>query len=104
MLDPAKLFNGLPTGLREPLIAAYVEIARNYAEHRWEPSELNGGKLCEAVYCVLDGATSGRYQTKATKPRNLVDACRAIEQRASDPNRPGDRSLRVLLTRLLPYL
>jgi len=104
MLDPAKLFNGLPTGLREPLIAAYVEVARNYAEHRWEPAELNGGKLCEAVYSIVDGATRGTYPTSPQKPPRMLEACRSVEQRQANPALSGDRSLRVLIPLLLPYL
>jgi hypothetical protein len=104
MLDAARLFHGLPTGLRDPLIAEYGKIARNYAEHRWEPAELNGGKLCEVVYSIVDGATSGTYPTSPQKPPRMVDACRAMEQRQANPALPGDRSLRVLIPRLLPFL
>ena len=38
MLDPNTLLSGLPPGLRTPLIDAYSEIARNYAET--SPGEL----------------------------------------------------------------
>lgn len=83
---------------------AYVEIARNYAEHRWEPSELNGGKLCEVVYTIISGAVSGTYANVASKPANMVAACRSLEQMPPNPNLHGDRSLRILIPRLLPYL
>src|SRR5436190_6094959 len=104
MVDATRLFHGLPTGLRDPLIAGYIEIARNYAEHRWEPAELNGGKLCEVVYSIVDGATSGTFPVSPQKPIRMVDACRAVEQRTSNPALLGDRSLRILIPRLLPYL
>lgn len=104
MLDATTLFHGLPQGLRDPLLKGYLEIARNYAESRWEPSELNGGKLCEIVYSIVDGATSGTYAAAPFKPPQLVNACRAVEQRPSNPALFGDRSLRVLIPRLLPYL
>jgi hypothetical protein len=104
MVNPSTLLSNLPDGLRDPLIAAYKEIATNYAEHRWEPSELNGGKLCEIVYTILDGAISGSFANSPSKPAKMVDACRALEQRAADPHRTGDRSLRILLPRLLPYI
>lgn len=104
MIDPTKLFQNLPTGLRGPLVAAYAEIARNFSEHRWEPAELNGGKLCEIIYSILDGATSGTYPATPKKPARFVDACRAIEQRAPNALLPGDRSFRILIPRLLPYL
>src|SRR5947209_3579436 len=104
MLDPNTLLSGLPVGLRTPLIDAYSEIARNYAERRWEPAELNGGKLSEVVYTILDGATSAAFAAAPKKPKNMVDACKEIERRPANPARPGDRSIRVLLPRLLPYL
>jgi hypothetical protein len=85
MLNANQLLNGIPDGLRQPLIDTYIQIARNYAEHRWEPSELNGGKLCEIVFTILDGAISGAYAAKPKKPGKLVEACRALEQRPSDP-------------------
>jgi hypothetical protein len=34
----------------------------------------------------------------------MVDACRALEKVNPDPNRLGDRSLRILIPRLLPVL
>src|SRR5436190_20025974 len=104
MVDATRLFHGLPTGLRDPLIAGYIEIARNYAEHRWEPSELNGGKLCEIVYSIIDGATSGTYPAAPKKPPQFVTACRALEQRPANPGLIGDRSLRIGIARALPFL
>lgn len=104
MLDASTLFHGLPAALRDSLVAAYVEIARNYAEHRWEPSELNGGKLCEVVYSIVDGALLGAFPASASKPSNMVNACRALEQRPPNSLLNGDRSLRILIPRLLPYL
>lgn len=104
MLNAGQLLTGIPDGLRQPLIDTYIQIAQNYAEHRWEPSELNGGKLCEIVFTILDGAISGAYAAKPKKPAKFVEACRSLEQRPSDPNRVGDRSLRIQIPRLLPYL
>ncbi|HYE33508.1 MAG TPA: hypothetical protein VEH27_18955 [Methylomirabilota bacterium] len=104
MIDSSKLLQSIPPGLRTPLLDAHKEIVTNYAEHRWEPAELNGGKLCEIVYTILNGATSGTYPPAPSKPANMVDACRALESRPPDPNRWGDRSLRILIPRLLPYL
>lgn len=104
MIEPSKLLQTIPPGLREPLIAAHREIVTNYAEHRWEPTELNGGKLCEIVYTIIDGATSGTYPGSPSKPASMLDACKALEKRPADPNRWGDRSLRILIPRLLPYL
>lgn len=93
-----KLFPSLPSTLREELFTAYFEIVRNYREHRWEPSELNGGKLCEVVYSILQGYIKGQFPTKAVKPKNMVDVCNAIEQ-ATTASTP--RSIRIQLPRMM---
>jgi len=104
MLDPSKVLVGIPSGLRDPLLQTYQEIGTNFAEHRWEPSELNGGKFCEVVYTVIDGTLKGVYVAKPSKPHNMVKACLALEGTSSDPHRVGDRSLRVLIPRMLVAL
>lgn len=104
MLDPVKTLAGLPVGLRSELLASYKEIAANYVEHHWEPSELNGGKFCEVVYSIINGAIAGKFPAKSTKPRDMVTACRALESTPQDSTRPGDRSLRILIPRILPPL
>lgn len=104
MLDSSKVLVGIPAGLRDPLLSSYQEIGTNFAEHRWEPSELNGGKFCEIVYTILIGALQKSYAAKPSKPTNMVDACRALEKIKPDPNRVGDRSLRILIPRVLMAL
>lgn len=99
-LDPPKLLAALPVGLRDPLIETYREIATNFAEHRWEPSELNGGKFCEVIYTILDGAITGKFATVPSKPANMKDACLALEKVPST-GKPGDRGLRILIPRAL---
>lgn len=103
-MDPALALSPIPAGLRVPLLAAYREITANYANHKWEPSELNGGKLCEIVHGVLLGALTGKYPNAPRKPKNMVSACQDLEQMPADPNRVGDHSLRVLIARALPVL
>lgn len=100
-LSTSALLSGLPAGLHEPLVRHYTSIARNYLERRWEPAALNAGKLCEVVYSILDGATSTGFPSHPSKPQDMVGACRALEQRPADPTRPGDRSLRVLIPRVV---
>lgn len=104
MLDPTKLLAGIPATLRDPLLQSYREIGRNYMEHRWEPSELNGGKFSEAVYSIIEGSINGKFAAKVTKPKDMVKACRELEQRPADPARVGDRSLRILIPRMLQSL
>lgn len=104
MLEPSKVFHNIPAALRDPLVEAYSEISRNYAERRWEPSELNGGKLCEVVHTIIVGAISGLFPPAPAKPPKFVEACRAIEQMPANASLVGDRSLRILIPRLLPFL
>jgi hypothetical protein len=99
-LDPSKVLASIPAGLRDPLLETYGEIVSNFAEHRWEPSELNGGKFCEVVYTILEGAISSTFAAGPSKPANMKDACLALEKK-QPTGKPGDRSLRILLPRAL---
>src|SRR5471032_1882998 len=92
---------GIPISLRDELLAAFNEIERNFRERRWEPSELNGGKLCEIVYTVLRGFVDGSYPAHASKPANMVDACRALEK--ADATR-FPRAVRIQIPRVLTAL
>jgi hypothetical protein len=103
-MNPKQILAGLPESLRDPLMASYREIVANYLEHRWGASELDGGKFCEIVYSILKGAVSGTFPAKPSKPPRMVDACRELESQPADTKRVGDRSLRVLIPRVLPVL
>ncbi len=98
LLETSSVFAGIPPGLRRPLIQAFNSIVRNFREGRWEPSELNGGKLCETVYAILAGHVAGKFPSKPTKPRNMLDACKALEQ--ADASR-FPRAVRVQVPRML---
>jgi len=87
-----------PNTLRDELLVAYNQILRNYREHRWEPSELNGGKLCEIIYSIIRGFVDGKFPAKAKKPRNMVDACRDFEKADSTK---FTRSVRIQIPRML---
>lgn len=104
MINSTKLLAGIPAGLRDPLIASLQEIAANYAEHRWEPAELNGGKLCEVAFSIIDGVLKGAFAARPSKPANMVDSCRSLEKIQPSASRVGDRSLRVLIPRMLTAL
>lgn len=94
------LLAALPDSLRAELLAAYSDITRNFREQRWEPSELNGGKLCEVVYSILKGHVDRTYPVNASKPSNMVDACRALEGAGAT----FPRSVRVQIPRMLVAL
>ena len=102
-IDPSKFLAAIPAALRDPLLDTYREIASNFSEHRWSPSELEGGKFCEVVYWICHGFITGTYVAAATKPPNMRDNCRDLE-RNTNTGKPGDHSLRILIPRMLPAL
>ncbi len=92
------LLGSIPVTLKNELVKTFNEIARNYREQRWEPSELNGGKYCEVVYTILKGYTEGKFPSKASKPKNMVDACNKFEQ---IPSSSFPRSVRIQIPRII---
>lgn len=100
VLTPADALSVLPTGLRQDLLDAFEKIVTNYRERRWEPSELNGGKLCEAVFTVVDGyLDGGQYAHRAMKPQRFNDACLALEGKY--PRSSTNHSARITIPRLM---
>jgi hypothetical protein len=104
VIELSHLLAGLPATLRNELFASYQEIMSNYLEQRWEPAALNGGKFCEVVYSIIHGAVKRSWPARASKPANMVRECRSLENDPPDAARVGDRSLRVLIPRVLPVL
>lgn len=99
MTMKSALLGTLPDGLLVPLLAEYRQIAQNFAEHRWSPAELSGGKFCEIVFTILDGHAKNNYAATPFKPANFNSACRGLESNAHVP-----RSFQILIPRLLPAL
>lgn len=99
MIKASKALGGIPESLRKPLLKEYNSILQNYMEQRWSPSELSGGKFCEIVFTIIDGMASGTFASKPSKPNNIVDSCKKLENKTSLP-----RGLRILVPRLLPAL
>lgn len=91
----------LPKGLRGELLECFERIVSNYRQHRWEPSELNGGKFCETVYTILKGYIDGSYPQCARKPANFFDDALALSQ--ADKHR-FPRSVRIQIPRTLVAL
>lgn len=91
----------IPEELRAPLLKAHREIQTNFRERRWEPSELNGGKLCEIVYTIISGYIAGAFPAKPSKPSNMVSACQALEH---TPASATPRSVRIQIPRILVAL
>ena len=76
----ADLLKNIPTSLRDELIVEFNKLVKNYRESRWEPAELDGGKLCEIVYSILIGYTSNNYPIQAFKPDDFYTACKNLEK------------------------
>lgn len=99
-LVPEDAFSLLPSTLRDDLLSAFNDIVKNYREHKWEPSELNGGKLCEAVFTIIEGwLEGGRYPARAKKPNRFPDTCWALSQKYA--NVQDSRSPRILIPRMM---
>ncbi len=96
-MDPEKALGQLPDSLRKEVFQTFNKIVTNFREGRWEPSELNGGKMCEIVYSILNGHVAGTYPQKSSKPRNMVDACNSL---ANAPT-TFPRSVRIQIPRML---
>lgn len=95
--NPHAVLSGIPNDLRDALLEALNEIVRNYREMRWEPSELNGGKLCEIVYSILKGHVDGAWPSAPYKPRNMFDDCMAFQK----AGKTFPRSVRIQIPRAL---
>lgn len=90
----------LPKTLRDDLLSSFSEIVKNYREHRWEPAELNGGKLCEGVYTIIKGwLDGGKYPARARKPTRFPQACWELESKYCHV--PNSHSARVLIPRMM---
>ncbi len=94
---PSRFLGQVPQGLQDELRQAFEQLVTNYRSRHWESSALNGGKLCEVVYSILDGYVSGTFPSKAHKPKNMVDACNDLAKA------PGSfpRSVRIGIPRVL---
>lgn len=92
-------FSELPATLKKDLLDSYNSVVKNYIEKKWEPAELNGGKLCEVAYTILRGRADGSFPARSSKPRNMVDACRALESITA-----LDRSTRIQVPRMITAL
>ncbi|MGH3381741.1 MAG: hypothetical protein ACRDP6_44140 [Actinoallomurus sp.] len=100
-VTPASALAGVPAGLRDLLIVSFNEIATNFAAHRWEPSELNGGKLCETAYTILRSHVDGKWAAKPSKPKDFKQACLDMEL---VPKAAFPQSVRITTPRLLMAL
>lgn len=94
-LDAA--LSAIPDGLRKPLIQEFEQILTEYRAADWEKVGLKAGKICETVFTILKGYTSGHYPSAPSKPSNMVAACTALESSGSQFSRP----VRIQIPRVL---
>jgi len=87
----------IPSGLRTPLLNEFRATHLAFSSQDWEKVGLKAGKICEIVYSIVDGATSGSFPPAPTKPANMLRACADLERL------PGNfpRSLRIQIPRIL---
>jgi hypothetical protein len=104
MIDSGSILSGIPSALREPLLSSYREMASYYIEGKWGPAELDGGKLAEIVYTIISDVLKGTTSAAPLKPPQMLQACQALEKLPASSSRVGDRSLRILIPRMLPVL
>lgn len=98
-LAPENAFSALPATLRDELLKEFNEIVTNYREHKWEPSELKGGKLCEIVFTIIKGwLDGGTYPAKAHKPQNFPGSCWDLQ---SHYPKTANHSARILIPRMM---
>jgi hypothetical protein len=83
-----KVLSTLPGELREALTQALNEVRQNYIERRWEPSELNGGKMAEAIYRILEwhASSTSSYTPIGSQIKDFGKAVRRFENQASMPD------------------
>ena len=71
----AELANILDASLADSVVASYVEMQQRFFAGDWQPSELDGGRLCEAISRALYQLDSGTV-THSQLPKEL---CEKIE-------------------------
>src|SRR5215210_4062315 len=92
------LLTGIPDSLRQEIVDEFGHIVSNFREGRWGPAELDGGRFCEIVYSILKGYVDGKFPASASKPPDMVGACKALEQADKDL---FPRSIRIQIPRML---
>ncbi len=95
-LDQA--LSGIPARLRASVLSAHRKAVQNYSEGRWGSSELNGGKLCEATYRIIEWHITGNYTRLGDSIPNFERGCQGFAQ-ADKAEFP--QSVRLTIPRVL---
>jgi hypothetical protein len=89
----------LPPDLVNALLASYNELKQNFYIGKHEPSELNGGKFCEACFRILQHETNGgSYTSIGTSVPDLIGKLRDFEKL---PATTTNESFRIHIPRVL---
>lgn len=87
----------IPAGLRNPLLNEFGQLLSEYRAGDWEKVGLKAGKLCEIIYTILKGLTTGSYATVPSKPQNMLTACTALESAGQN----FSRAVRIQIPRII---
>lgn len=87
----------IPAALLDPLVEQFEEGLAEYRAGDWEKVGMKAGKFCEIAYTICHGHATGSFDAAPSKPRNMFDACRALEQH----NRTKGRSICIQVPRIL---
>ena len=71
----------------------FNKILRNFRERRWEPAELDGGKLCEIVYSILRGHVDGSFPASRQSLRTCTTRVNVWNRRVARRAPFGSKSL-----------
>ena len=71
----AELAKGVDAALAQAVVCSYIEMQQRFFAGDWQPSELDGGRLCEAISRALYQLDSGTV-THSQLPKEL---CEKIE-------------------------
>lgn len=96
----SSIITNIPQELCDRLEEHYTSLKTSYARGQYEPSELNGGKLCEIVIRILEWHTNnGTYTPLGQTIKDFGTVCRSFE------NKTGyDDSVRFHIPQILNAL
>jgi len=84
--------------LGDELIEHFNRVLAKFQAGRWEETEMAAGKFCEVAYTILRGHVDGSFPKRASKPSNMYQACKDLEQ--ADSSKFG-RAVRVQIPRVI---
>jgi hypothetical protein len=98
-LGLGSIFPNIPKPILTRLETSYDSVKKNFREQRFEPSELNGAKFCEAVFRLLEWHTSKEYTPFGAKIGDFSRALQRFKNQAGFPD-----SVRFLIPKVLDGL